>query len=60
MGDKWNDKNFVWDEMIYKLHRAGYPHDFFIGLNVKPDMKNSTLRVIDVKLYLFKYFLPFF
>lgn len=48
VGDKWNDTNFAWDEMLYKLHRVGYPSDFFVEFFVENDYKNSTLRVIEV------------
>lgn len=50
VGDQWNDTDFIWDEMIYKLHRSGYPSDFFIDLTVTTDIKNSTSRYIAVIL----------
>lgn len=47
LGDKWNDTNFAWDEMIYNFYRAGYSTNL-INLSVDTDLKNSTSRVIFV------------
>ena len=51
VGDSWDESNFLWFEMIYKLRRMGFSSDLFIDFSVTTDLKNSTLRTIDVAKY---------
>jgi len=51
VGDSWDESNFLWSEMIYKLRRMGFSSDLFIDFSVTTDLKNSTLRTIDVAKY---------
>lgn len=47
-GRSWNESSFNWQTTVQKLYRAGFSNDYFFDFNVKPDLKNNTLRVITV------------
>ncbi|KAF5283678.1 hypothetical protein FQA39_LY17253 [Lamprigera yunnana] len=45
-GKNWNEKNFVWTDLIYKLRKRGIRSNYLINLQVEPDDRNSTKRVL--------------
>lgn len=47
-GDKWNPGTFDWKETVYKFRDAGYSVDYFVDFSIGVDLKNSTVRTIDV------------
>ncbi|CAH1724670.1 neprilysin-2 [Aphis gossypii] len=47
-GDKWNDAEFTWKDSVYKFRVAGYSVDYFIDFSVSTDLKNTTMRAIDL------------
>jgi hypothetical protein len=51
-GKAWNDRAFSWEQSVYKFRRAGYSVDYFLDFSISVDVKNSTKRIIDVRLYL--------
>lgn len=50
-GEKWDDAGFTWKDSVYKFRVAGYSVDYFIDFSVSTDLKNTTMRAIDVSLY---------
>lgn len=58
-GDKWDEGSFSWKESVYRFRDAGYSVDYFIDFSVSVDLKNSTVRVIDVSTYIDIYHLRF-
>lgn len=49
-GDKWNDAAFTWKDSVYKFRNAGYSVDYFIDFSISTDLKNTTMRAIDVSI----------
>lgn len=47
-GDKWQPGKFDWKETVYKFRDSGYSVDYFIDFSVDVDLKNSSVRTIDV------------
>lgn len=47
-GDHWNDAAFTWKDSVYKFRTAGYSVDYFIDFSISTDLKNTTMRAIDV------------
>lgn len=48
-GDKWNEKDFTWVQSVYKFRKVGYSVDYFLDFSIGIDLKNSTIRKIDVR-----------
>ena len=48
---KWDDTKFTWMESVYKFKMVGYSFDYFISFNVKKDLKNNTMRIIEVSWF---------
>lgn len=51
--DKWNEDEFDWEEITYKLHRYGFGSSYLFRLYVFLDPKNSSRTVIFVSLFYF-------
>ena len=51
-GDQWLEGDFDWRSSIYKFRNIGYSVDYFIDFSIGVDLKNSTKRVIDVRIHL--------
>lgn len=48
-GDKWDeDGKFNWKDSVYRFRDAGYSVDYFLDFSIGVDLKNSTIRTIDV------------
>ena len=47
-GSSWQDKNFKWFELIFKLRDMGYSSDYIVDLSVTTDMMNSSWRILDL------------
>lgn len=47
-GDNWDEGSFDWKESVYTFRRLGYSMDYFLDFSVGVDLKNSTIRVLDV------------
>ena len=52
-GPNWDSKSFSWTQAIYNNRRIGYSIDYLIDFSVAVDVKNSSWRIIDVRLNLF-------
>jgi hypothetical protein len=47
--DKWDDAEFTWKDSVYKIKAVtGHSVDYFIRFSIITDLKNSTLRAIEV------------
>ncbi|XP_034935150.1 neprilysin-2-like isoform X2 [Chelonus insularis] len=42
MPTRWNKVIFSWEELVYKIRRNGYTGDYFIGLSINVDPRNSS------------------
>lgn len=47
-GPNWKVGDFDWKETVYKFRKFGYSVDYFIDFSIGVDLKNSTVRIIDV------------
>ena len=47
-GEKWDEDGFKWFEMVYKFRHVGFSIDYLLDFSVTPDLKNSSLRVLDL------------
>ncbi|XP_035741301.1 neprilysin-2-like isoform X2 [Vespa mandarinia] len=47
-GDTWKEENFNWKDSVYKFRTKGYSVDYFIDFSIGVDLKNSTIRIIDL------------
>ncbi|XP_018915735.2 neprilysin-2 isoform X2 [Bemisia tabaci] len=47
-GDRWDGGSFNWKDSVYRFRKAGYSVDYFIDFSVSIDLKNSTVRAIDL------------
>lgn len=50
IGPKWNSSSFDWMGSIHKLQKLGFPSNQFLRLEILPDRKNNTKRVIHVSI----------
>lgn len=48
--DSWNEEKFHWIQTIFNFRKIGYSVDYFIDFSVSTDLKNSTKRIIDVRV----------
>ena len=46
LGDKWNEKDFDWKELIYTFRANGYSTDYLFDFSIGVDIKNSSYRTI--------------
>ena len=46
----WNDGEFSWKDSVYKFRKEGFSVDYFIDFSVTTDLKNTTIRIIDVSM----------
>lgn len=49
--NQWNETEFNWKESVYKFRKMGYSVDYFIDFSIGVDLKNSTKRIIDVRIH---------
>lgn len=47
--DNWDEGSFTWRDSVYKFRREGFSVDYFIDFSVATDLKNTTVRIIDVR-----------
>ncbi|XP_043683237.1 neprilysin-2-like isoform X2 [Vespula pensylvanica] len=47
-GDAWKEENFNWKDSVYKFRTRGYSVDYFLDFSIGVDLKNSTIRIIDL------------
>ncbi|EEB19488.1 endothelin-converting enzyme, putative [Pediculus humanus corporis] len=47
-GQSWNPGTFDWKETVYKFRDYGYSVDYFIDFSIGVDLKNTTIRTIDL------------
>ena len=47
-GRKWQGKDYIWYEQVYKFRSMGYSVDYFYDFSVTTDLKNSSWRILDL------------
>lgn len=47
-GSMWNEEDFTWIQSVYKFRKFGYSVDYFFDFSIGIDLKNSTVRKIDL------------
>ncbi|XP_011689069.1 PREDICTED: membrane metallo-endopeptidase-like 1 [Wasmannia auropunctata] len=47
-GRRWNERDFIWKDSVYRFRRLGYSINYFIGFSVYDDWKNNSRRVISL------------
>ena len=45
-GSSWDEGDFKWYEVIYKLRELGFSTDYLINFSVTTDLKNSSRRIL--------------
>ena len=53
-GDRWLEDDFDWRSLIYKFRNIGYPFNYLIDFSIGVDLKNSTKRVLGVRINLYR------
>lgn len=56
--EKWDEGSFTWKDSVYKFRTTGYSVDYFIDFSISTDLKNTTIRAIDVSFHYNKSFGP--
>ncbi|RXG68310.1 Neprilysin-21 [Armadillidium vulgare] len=46
-GEDWNESQFDWVELVYKMRKFGYPEVNLLSFGITTDMKNSSWRIIE-------------
>jgi neprilysin len=49
-GDDWDDKSWSWQQSVKNFRKHGYSTDYILDFSVGTDLKNSTRRIIDVRV----------
>ena len=49
-GDEWDKSEWIWQDAVKTLRQLGFSTDYLIDFSVETDLKNSTRRIIDVRL----------
>ena len=49
-GDEWDKLEWIWQCAVKALRQLGFSTDYLIDFSVETDLKNSTRRIIDVRL----------
>ena len=49
-GDTWIDENFDWINTSSQFHNAGYSSNHVISFKVEIDRKNTSRRIISVRI----------
>lgn len=49
-GDNWNEKSWSWQQSVKDFRKLGYSTDYILDFSVGTDLKNSTKRIIDVRI----------
>ncbi|XP_034935733.1 neprilysin-2-like [Chelonus insularis] len=44
-GDSWNEDDFHWMELIYKLRDIGYSYNYLLEFSIGVDLKNSSKKM---------------
>ncbi|XP_065215808.1 neprilysin-2 isoform X2 [Planococcus citri] len=44
----WDEGSFTWRDSVYKFRKEGFSVDYFIDFSVATDLKNTTVRIIDI------------
>ncbi|KAL5238849.1 hypothetical protein ACI65C_006259 [Semiaphis heraclei] len=47
-GDKWENAEYTWKDIVYKIREMGYSVDYLIRFSIGIDSKNSTMRAIEL------------
>lgn len=55
-GDAWDEKAWTWQKSILDCRKNGYSNDFLIDFSVNTDLKNSKIKLADVKAFLLQTF----
>lgn len=46
--NNWSEGDFSWKESVYRFRKEGFSVDYFIDFSVTTDLKNTTVRIIDI------------
>lgn len=49
-GDKWNESSWTWQKVAIDCRKNGYSTDYVVDFSVGTDLKNSSMKVVDVSL----------
>lgn len=49
-GDSWDEKSWTWTNATIECRKHGYSTDYVMDFSVSTDLKNSTNKLVDVRL----------
>lgn len=49
-GDFWKEGSWTWQKAVHDCRTNGYSVDFIMGLYVEADFKNSSRRIVYVRI----------
>lgn len=55
-GDQWNSESWTWQKSVFQCRETGYPINFILKLSVGADFKNSSKRIVYVRIIFFLVF----
>jgi neprilysin len=47
-GDKWNEDSWTWQKVAIDCRKHGYSTDYVVDFFVGTDLKNSSMKIVDV------------
>lgn len=47
-GDKWDENSWTWQKVAIDCRKNGYSTDYVVDFSVGTDLKNSSVKVVDV------------
>lgn len=48
-GDKWNEDSWTWQKVAIDCRKNGYSTDYVVDFSVGTDLKNSSMKIVDVR-----------
>lgn len=54
-GNNWTDVSWTWQKAAVDCREHGYSTDYVVDFSVGADLKNSSMRIVDVSLMSFNY-----
>lgn len=49
-GDSWDENKWTWQQSVKDFRKRGYSTDYIFDFSVGTDLKNSSRRIIDVRV----------
>lgn len=47
-GPSWDEENFEWENLMFTFNRIGFDSGYFVGMGIGTDLKNNSIRYIQL------------